>query len=56
MKREQLAATYAEWIAERLTYEALFDHAMSDIRRDVLAALDTGSITEDELFDIMETE
>lgn len=54
MKPERLAATYAEFIAERMEYDALFERAQDAIFRDVLEGLNNGSITADQLFDEME--
>lgn len=54
MKRERLAATYAEWVVDNLSYEDLCERAEEAIKRDVLEALWNGSITEDQLFDEME--
>jgi hypothetical protein len=54
MKRERLAATYAEFIVDLLPYEELCARAEEAIKRDVLEGLENGSITEDQLFDEME--
>jgi hypothetical protein len=54
MKRERLAAIYAEWVVDNLSYEDLCERAEEAIVRDILEGLENGSITEDQLFDEME--
>lgn len=56
MKREQLAATYAEYIVDILPYEELCARAEEAIKRDVLEGLENGTITENQLFDEMEND
>ncbi len=54
MKRERLAVTYAEWVVDNLSYEDLCERAEEAIVRDILEGLESGAITEDQLFDEME--
>lgn len=56
MKRERLASTYAEYIVDLLPYDELCARAEEAIKRDVLEGLANGSITEDQLFDEMESD